>query len=341
MAETVMDQIVAELRASAHRHYPEHAPLKNVRIVGHTPKADHFIYDVVIDFEDGSERLAAKVYRTSRNGRNGATQQARIESDNIRKVHGIFSRKKLDGVPRPIGDFSDIGAVVAEKVTGVPLQSIIMKAALLPGYADNGALNVAATMTGHWLRNFHKATADMPEPFDSAKLLREVEAICQSCKSEGLEDHYIRNIGDGAKRTLNSSRRSTLPSSAVLGEFTPLNVIVCEKGIGISDFVSMKQRGVSFHDVAHFLACIESLERYPFCNRKITTQLQEHFLEAYHVTPSDMAVLRVLKMKELLQMFAAGRNTPKEAALRKKVMWANVMKRFIHQAAHRALAPAA
>ena len=34
----------------------------------------------------------------------------------------------------------------------MPLQSIIMKGALLPGFADNGAFAMAATMTGHWLR---------------------------------------------------------------------------------------------------------------------------------------------------------------------------------------------
>jgi hypothetical protein len=39
-------------------------------------------------------------------------------------------------------------------------------------------------------------------------------------------------------------------------------------------------------------------------------------------------------------MFAQGR-TVKESAMRKKVMWANVMKKFIHQAAQRSLAPVA
>jgi hypothetical protein len=45
-------------------------------------------------------------------------------------------------------------------------------------------------------------------------------------------------------------------------------------------------------------------------------------------------------MKALLGMFAQGR-TIKENAVRKKVMWANVMKKFIHQAAQRSLAPVA
>jgi hypothetical protein len=64
-------------------------------------------------------------------------------------------------------------------------------------------------------------------------------------------------------------------------------------------------------------------------------------VEAYGVSAGDMAVVRVLKMKILLGMFAHGRNV-KESALRKKIMWANVMKKFIHQAAQRSLAqPAA
>lgn len=339
MAENVMDNIVAELRSSASKHYPQHQELKNVRIVGHTPKPDHFIYDIVVDFEDGSERLAAKVYRASKSGQQGARNMARKEFENLNRVYRIFVKRGLSGIPRPIGDFSELGAVVTEKFVGVPLQSLIMKGALLPGYADRGTLVTAASMTGLWLRNFHRSTADMPEPFDSNALLADVEQLCDNCKGEGLDDAAIRTIIAGAKKSLASSKR-VLPSSAVLNDFTPLNVIVGDQGISVCDFVNMKGRGSSFDDAANFLACIEALEKYPFCNRTITSQVQDSFMEAYGASEADQAVLRVLKMKALLAMFAQGRNG-KESAVRKKVMWATVMKKFIQQAAQRSLAPAA
>jgi len=335
-----MEQIVAELRTSGSKHFPGCGELTNVRVVGHTPKTDHFIYDICIDFAGGAERLAAKVYRTSRNGRQNAINMARMEADNLRRVHAIFEKKKLNGVPRPIGEFGELGAVVAEKLQGMPLQSVIMKGALLPGYADNGALRSAAGMAGAWLRSFHKSTSDMPEPLDSAKLLDEMEDLCASCKGEGLDDSSISTILTGAKRSLAHAKKA-LPSSAVLFDFTPLNVIVGEQGIGVTDFLRMKQRAMSLQDVAYFLACIEALEKYPFCNRQITGQVQESFLQAYGVSSSEDAVLRVLKIKELLRMFAHGRVGSKESAIRKKVMWATVMKRFIQQAAERSLAPAA
>ena len=101
MAENVMDHIVADLRTSAAKHFPQHGELKNVRIVGHTPKTDHFIYDIVVDFETGSERLAAKVYRASKSGQQGARNMARLESDNLNHVYSLFEKKKLEGVPRP------------------------------------------------------------------------------------------------------------------------------------------------------------------------------------------------------------------------------------------------
>ena len=126
----------------------------------------------------------------------------------------------------------------------------------------------------------------------------------------------------------------------MLNDFTPLNVIVGEQGVGIADFAKMVPHGVSFNDVANFLAAVEALEKYPFCNRVITGQVQKEFLDAYGVTPNEMAVLRVMKMRSLLSMFAQGRRG-KESAVRKKVMWATVMKRFIQQAAERSLAPAA
>ena len=135
-------------------------------------------------------------------------------------------------------------------------------------------------------------------------------------------------------------RYCVLPCSAVLCDFTPLNVVVMESGIGFSDFARMTTRGNSYQDVATFLACVEALEKYPFCNRNITAQVQDEFLNAYGASAQEQALLRVLKMKALLGMFAQGR-TVKESAVRKKVMWATVMKRFIQQAAERSMAPAA
>ena len=52
MPETVMDQIVAELKRAGNRYYPERGELRNVRVVGHTPKNDHYIYDIVIDMSE-------------------------------------------------------------------------------------------------------------------------------------------------------------------------------------------------------------------------------------------------------------------------------------------------
>ncbi len=146
-------------------------------------------------------------------------------------------------------------------------------------------------------------------------------------------------ILSGARAILARTKKA-LPCSAVLNDFTPLNVVVGEDGIAISDYARMKMRGTSFNDVAMFLAAVEALEKYPFCNRNITGDVQAHFLDAYGVSPSEQGILRVMKMKALLSMFAQGRGV-KESAVRKKVMWATVMKRFIHQAAQRSLAPAA
>jgi hypothetical protein len=339
VAENIIDQVVAGLRATVPGVYPQHGELRNVRVVGHTPKTDHYIYDIVIDFASGSERVAAKIYRGVKVGSAGARALAKMEAQNLARVYEIFHRRELNGVPRPIGDFTDLGAVVAEKITGLPLQSIIMKAALLPGYADRGLLTLAARRTGEWLRSFHKATADGAEPFDPEELLAELESLCVSCRGEGLEDASVRVILNGARAALARGRKS-LACSAVLVDFSPLNVIVGEQGIGIGDYARMKPKGPSLGDAALFLALVEALEKYPFCNRTITTCVQEEFVSAYGVNPAEDGILRVLKMKALLAMFAQGR-VVKESAVRKKIMWATVMKRFIHNAASRSLAPAA
>ena len=338
MAETVLDHILIELRQIAAHEYSGRGELKNLRVVGHTPKNDHFIYDVCADLADGSEKLAVKVYRSNKCGGN-AKAVAKTENANLQYIQQAVLKKKLSGIPHPLGDFSEHSAVVTDKISGLPLQSIIMKAALLPGFADNGSIALVARRTGEWLKAFHKVTSDMPEPFDGNVLMASLEKLCESCRTEGLDEVSIKVILGGARNVLTRTKKS-FPSSAVLSDFTPLNIVVTEDGVGFCDFARMKRRGNAFEDVAMFLASVEALEKYPFCNRVITSQIQENFLDSYGITQTDAAVLRVLKMKALLGMFAQGRNV-KESAVRKKVMWANVMKKFIHQAAQRSLAPVA
>lgn len=338
MAESVMDQVVASLRDNVSRYYPSHPELRNVRVVGHTPKTDHYIYDIVMDFASGSERIAAKVYRSNK-VQNRARDLALTELNNLRYVFEVAEKKSLSGIPRPLGDFSQSGAVVAEKLNGLPLQSIVMKAALLPGYADHGLLTVAARFAGDWLKHFHKATNGSTVAFDGPALQKELEHLCTNCKVEGLDDQSISMILNGTRAILTKAKKS-LPASAVVHDFTPLNVLVSEQGIGIAEYAKLEKKGYSYIDVAHFMACIEALEKYPFCDRDLIGEVQSAFQEAYEVNPADEQILRVFKMKALLTMFAAGRNV-KESALRKRVMWATVMKRFIHQAAQRSMAPAA
>lgn len=338
MAETILDQILIELRPITAQHFFHRGEFKNLRIVGHTPKSDHFIYDVCADFANGSEKLAVKIYRSNKCGGN-AKIVAKAENANLQYVQQALAKKKLSGVPRLLADFSDHGAVITEKISGLPLQSIIMKAALLPGFADNGSIALVARRAGTWLKAFHKSCADIPEPFDGAGLLSSLEKLCESCRHEGLDEASIRVILGGARSVVTRTKKA-LPSSAILHNFTPLNVIVTADGVGFTEFSKMKPRSNSFEDVAMFLAAVEALEKYPFCNRNITSQIQENFLDSYGISQNEAAVLRVLKMKALLGMFAQGRNV-KESALRKKIMWANVMKRFIYQAAQRSLAPVA
>jgi hypothetical protein len=335
-----MDQIAGELRSCGSQWFPELGEPRAVRIVGHTPKADHFIYEVVADFAVGSQRLSAKIYRASKCGQAGARNMAVAETGHLHSTWSIATEKNLAGIPRPIGDFSALSAVVSEKLVGIPLQSIIMKAALLPGYAGLGLLQNAAKASGLWLRSFQRVTAQPAKPLDGDALQIELEKLCRSCKKEGLDDASIVKILSGTRAILDRARKP-LTNSAVLNEFNPLNTVVLEQGgVGFSDFARMEVSGSSYTDPATFLACVEALEKYPFCNRAITTEVQEYFLDAYGATREEREILRVIKMKVLLSMFAAGR-TVKESAVRKKVMWANVMKKFIQAAAERSLPRAA
>src|SRR5579863_10531052 len=139
MADSALEQIVGSLRTLSSTCFPQRSEVKAVRVVGHTPKPDHYIYEIVLDFLQGSERVNAKIYR-AKSGSAASREFAKKESANLRYAYEAAEKRKLRGLPRPIGNFEDIGAVVSTKVNGLPLQSIIMKAALLPDAGNHGLL---------------------------------------------------------------------------------------------------------------------------------------------------------------------------------------------------------
>lgn len=338
MSDSALDQIVEDLRSSGPKYFPQHSEAKMARVVGHTPKPDHYTYEIVLDFPDGSERVNAKIYRGRSSGRS-PQESALRESQRLHFAHETSHRRGLNGVPRPVGDYAPLGAVVSTKVNGLPLQSIIMKAALLPGDGSHQLLENAARQAGDWLQRFHRASSTLPTPLDGALVLGDLEKLCARAQKDGLPPESTEAILDRARTALGRQKRP-LRSSAVVHEFIPLNVLVAEDGVGFCEFAELSEQGHSLQDAAMFLAAVEVLEKYPFCNRNITSQVQNAFVEAYGVAEQEWPLLDTLKMKVLLQMFAQGR-VIKESAERKKVMWANVMKRFIQQAAGRPAAKVA
>lgn len=335
MPDNTLDHIVDTLRSSGSEYFPQHTEVKSVRVVGHTPKPDHYIYEIVVDFLDASERVNAKLYR-GKPGSKVPQELAGREAQNLQFAHHTSDKRSLTGVPRPVGDFASLGAVVSTKVTGLPLQSIIMKAALLPDDGSHQLLEIAAGQAGEWLQQFHKATAGMPAPMDVDGVMTEFERLCDKARKDGLPAESTDAILSNAKSVL-SRYKKPLRSSALLQDFIPLNVLVAESGVGFCEFANLSELGPSLYDAAMFLATVEVLEKYPFCNRDITTRVQDAFVDGYGVSAQEEALLDTFKMKILLQMFAQGRLI-KESAERKKVMWANVMKRFIQQAAERSAA---
>jgi hypothetical protein len=339
MSDNVLDQIVESLRNSGSQYFPEHSELKAVRVVGHTPRPEHCTHEIVLDFERDSERVSAKIYRAGKSASRGLQGLARNEAQNLQFAYQAFTKPNLGEVPRPVGDFTDLGAVVSTKINGLPLQSMVMKAALLPESCNHALLQMAASRAGEWLQEFHTATSAIPVRLDVATILADMEKLCVRARKDGLPGESTAAILNNASRALGRHKKLAR-SSAILNDFVPLNVLLTEAGVGFSEFANLQQKGNPLTDVAIFLAALEALEKYPFCDRSITVPMQEAFIQGYGIGEEERQILMVLKMRVLLQMFAQGRAT-KETAPRKKVMWANVMNRFIQQAAERSMAPAA
>ena len=219
-----------------------------MRVVGRTPKPDHYTYEIVLEFADGSERVNAKVYRAGKGGGHTPQESAKTEAQNLEFAFHAAKRSGLEGVPRPLGDFTGLGAIVSTKINGLPLQSIILKTALLPdlGVGDTkGLLELAARRAGQWLQQFHRATAQKPAPLDTESLLSEMEQLCHRAEKNGLPAASTEAILENARSTLGKQDRP-LPSSAVLHDFVPLNVLVTESGVGFCEFANLTQAAIRF-----------------------------------------------------------------------------------------------
>ncbi len=136
MAENSVEQIVERLEKESTEYFPVHSEGRAVRVVGRTPKLDHYTYEIVLEFTDGSERINAKVYRRGKGVGRTPQELAKTEAQNLEFAFHAAERSGLEGVPRPLGDFTGLGAIVSTKVDGLPLQSVILKTALLPDFGD-------------------------------------------------------------------------------------------------------------------------------------------------------------------------------------------------------------
>ena len=148
MAENGIDAIAMEIRNSAAEWYPGKGEARAVRVVSRTPRNGHYVYELAVEFNQQAERVAVKLYRAGRIAAGDARKVAAAEYSHLRRLWEMAREQELEGIPRPLGDFSSRGAVANEKLVGVPLQSMILKAALIPGYAEVGQLQDAAAASG-------------------------------------------------------------------------------------------------------------------------------------------------------------------------------------------------
>ena len=90
MADNTLDHIVDDLRSSGSKYFPQHSEVKAVRVVGHTPKPDHYMYEIVVDFIDASERVNAKLYR----GKSGPKAPRSLQEKKRRICSSLIRRRR-------------------------------------------------------------------------------------------------------------------------------------------------------------------------------------------------------------------------------------------------------
>src|SRR5258706_3479112 len=196
--------------------------------------------------------IAVKVYRD----RSSGMESAQLQYRSLLLLWPSFRDGASFGLPKPLDYFSDMPALVMERVSGSSLQELFSKMKVMPSHQR--MLASACRHTGHWLTRLHVATSLVPGKLNAEEKLVHATSNLMKLESMGFSHDLCHRSADFLKRQADRLAFSETKMALVHGDFTVDNVMVDGDRIVGLDLTRLDHNAIE-HDLATFLNSLRLL----------------------------------------------------------------------------------
>jgi len=202
------------------------------------------------------------------------------------------------GLPQPLDYFSDLPALVMERVRGSSLQALFSKMNILP--SQRRQLTSACARTGQWLRELHRVTSVGQGRLVVEEKLAHASANLARLETMGFSPELCRRSADFLKRQADQLSIAESHLALVHGDFTVDNVMVDGDRIVALDLTGRDHNAIE-HDLATFLNSLRLLRLTMPVSRALLSRCSHSFLAGYFgVNHSPSPALNFLRVAGLI-----------------------------------------
>ncbi|HXW90657.1 MAG TPA: phosphotransferase [Terriglobales bacterium] len=236
-----------------------------------------------------------------------------------------------DTLPRPIALLPEIGAVVFQRVPGIPFSKFLKQHANpVTGSLHLRLVRATATRIGNWLHRLHNLNLAAPTRHNPYSFLSDLKYWLRKALPAGLEPRLAADVWRAAAQNA-MTLDSPCPHSAVHGDFIPQNIFVHPAGVAVIDFGSYRKSNPIYEDLGMFVAYARLIANRWIYSRHALEEMVLAFLESYgdQLNPR-LLNLYILKSTTMIfvDQFSPKRIPAKDAAAKRQ----RIQKRLLDQA---------
>lgn len=210
-----------------------------------------------------------------------AAEVTRTEFDAIRRLWDALPEDLRPTVPTPLGCYPDQYSLAMSSLPGTPLARLMRSqanAASPWGWTTQVDL---ARRVGQWLGRFQRATSAPSQPLDVEGLLGRFRDELQRGGALGWPADETAALEGQLANVLGSLRNTAVACAARHGDFSPQNVLVHDRQVGIVDWENLIPAAPCAEDAGHFSSYLWCLGTSPWYSGIALRRMRSAFLTAW------------------------------------------------------------
>lgn len=213
-----------------------------------------------------------------------------------------------ESVPQPLLWLPGTPAFAMSKLCGMPFGRLLKQHASCVSVGGQKALLAAATRIGHWLRQFHEATAQPPCEFEPGGFLSDLERQVKRSISNGWPAASAESVLSRTRVAAQEAAGRLVPLAARQGDFRVENILLDGTHVRVVDFENFADTDAIYEDVCALMSYLTLLSGSPLYAGRRVDAAADAFAAAYGAQLQD-PVRRLYEIKlavAVLSEFPAG-----------------------------------